>query len=157
MLGLHCCTGFSPVVESGVYFLVDLRRLLVAVASLVVKYKLQSTVSIVVAYRLSCSPACGIFPDQWWNLCLLHWQADSLPISLARVFFVLSFCFILAFHVTELNWTMHAWERQCNLEVCAIPLPQLDEISDTDLTHVELSTCLQLIWHSHALPFPHLP
>ena len=23
--------------------------------------------------------ACGIFPDQGWNLCLLHWQADSLP------------------------------------------------------------------------------
>ena len=24
----------------------------------------------------------GIFPTQWWNpylLCLLHWQADSLP------------------------------------------------------------------------------
>ena len=26
----------------------------------------------------------GIFPTQWWNthlLCLLHWQADSLPLS----------------------------------------------------------------------------
>ena len=24
----------------------------------------------------------GIFPDQGWNLCLLHWQADSFPLSL---------------------------------------------------------------------------
>ena len=23
----------------------------------------------------------GIFPDQGWDLCLLHWQADSLPLS----------------------------------------------------------------------------
>ena len=26
---------------------------------------------------LSCSVACGIFPDQGSNLCLLHWQVDS--------------------------------------------------------------------------------
>ena len=25
--------------------------------------------------------ACGIFPDQGSNLCLLHWQMDSLPLS----------------------------------------------------------------------------
>ena len=31
---------------------------------------------------LRCPTACGIFPDQGWNLCLLHWQADSLPLSL---------------------------------------------------------------------------
>ena len=30
---------------------------------------------------LSCSEACGIFPDQGLNLCLLHWQVDSLPLS----------------------------------------------------------------------------
>ena len=29
--------------------------------------------------RLSRSAACGISPDQGLNLCLLHWQADSLP------------------------------------------------------------------------------
>ena len=33
--------------------------------------------SVVVAYRLSCSVACGIFPDQGSNPCPLHWQADS--------------------------------------------------------------------------------
>ena len=29
----------------------------------------------------SCPTAPGIFPDQGQNLCLLHWQADSLPLS----------------------------------------------------------------------------
>ena len=40
-----------------------------------------STGSVVVVLGLSCSPARGIFPDQGLNLCLLHWQADSLPLS----------------------------------------------------------------------------
>ena len=30
---------------------------------------------------LSSSAACGIFPDQGSNPCLLHWQVDSLPLS----------------------------------------------------------------------------
>ena len=30
---------------------------------------------------LSCSEACGIFPDQGVSLCLLHCQVDSLPLS----------------------------------------------------------------------------
>ena len=29
----------------------------------------------------SYSAACGIFPGQGLNLCLLHWQVDSLPLS----------------------------------------------------------------------------
>ena len=37
--------------------------------------------STVMAHKLSWSTACGIFPDQGSNLCLLHWQADSLPLS----------------------------------------------------------------------------
>ena len=36
--------------------------------------------SVVVAHRPSCSAACGIFPDQGSNPCLLHWQADSQPL-----------------------------------------------------------------------------
>ena len=42
---------------------------------------MQFTVSVVVEQGLSCSVTCGIFPDQGLNLCLLHWQADSLPLS----------------------------------------------------------------------------
>ena len=41
----------------------------------------RATGSGVAARRLSCSTACGIFPDQAWSLCLLHWQVDSLPLS----------------------------------------------------------------------------
>ena len=37
--------------------------------------------STVVVQGLSCSVACEIFLDQEWNLCLLHWQVDSLPLS----------------------------------------------------------------------------
>ena len=32
--------------------------------------------SVVVVHGLSCSAACGIFPDQGSNPCSLHWQAD---------------------------------------------------------------------------------
>ena len=33
------------------------------------------------AHRLSCIVTCGSFPDQGSNPHLLHWQADSLPLS----------------------------------------------------------------------------
>ena len=33
------------------------------------------------SHRLNCSTACRIFPYQGSNLCLLHWHADSLPLS----------------------------------------------------------------------------
>ena len=36
--------------------------------------------SVVVVHGLSCSAACGIFPDQRSNPCPLHWQADSQPL-----------------------------------------------------------------------------
>ena len=36
--------------------------------------------SVVVARGLSCSAACGIFPDQGSNPCPLHQQADSQPL-----------------------------------------------------------------------------
>ena len=54
---------------------------LVLGASVVVALGLQGTGSVVVVHRFSCPAACGIFPDQGSNLCLLHWQADSLPLS----------------------------------------------------------------------------
>ena len=37
--------------------------------------------SVVVAHRLSCSAAGGIFLDQGSNPCLLHWQVDSQPLD----------------------------------------------------------------------------
>jgi len=54
---------------------------LAARASAVVTPRLWSTGSIVVVHGLSCSPACGILLDQGLNLCLLHWQVESLQLS----------------------------------------------------------------------------
>ena len=56
-------------------------RALRAQVSVGVAPGLWSTGSVVVAHRLSCSEVCGVFPDQEWNPCLLHWQVDSLPLS----------------------------------------------------------------------------
>ena len=53
MLGLHCCTGFSVVVESEGYSLVVAQRLSIAVVSLVAQPWLQGTqASVVVVPRL---------------------------------------------------------------------------------------------------------
>ena len=84
VLGVRCFEGSS---------LVAARRLLV-VASLVAKHGLQGAQDLVVAaprlwstgpvvaeHGLSCSMACAIFPDQGSHLCLLNWQAGSLPLS----------------------------------------------------------------------------
>ena len=90
VLGLRCCMrDFSSCDKRGLLF-VAVRRLLIAVASLccgaralgsqasvVVTRRPQSAASIVVAHGLSCSVACGIFPDQGLNPCPLRWQADS--------------------------------------------------------------------------------
>ena len=43
--------------------------------------RLWNTGSVVVAHGLNCSEACGIFPDQRLETCILHWLADSLPQS----------------------------------------------------------------------------
>ena len=70
-------------------FLVMVHRLLIVVASLVAEHrleecrlqKLEHVGSVVVAHGLSCSMACGIFPDQGLNPYSLHWQADSSTVN----------------------------------------------------------------------------
>ena len=64
--------GFSLVAECG---------FLIGVASLVVEQTLGTRALVVVACRLSCSMAYGIFLDQVLNQCPLHWQADSQPLD----------------------------------------------------------------------------
>ena len=44
-------------------------------------FQLQHTGSVVVSNGLSCSRAFEFFPNQGSNLCLLHRQADSLPLN----------------------------------------------------------------------------
>ena len=41
---------------------------------------LQSVGSLIVAHRLSCCMACGIFPDQGSNPRPLPWQVNSYPL-----------------------------------------------------------------------------
>ena len=57
--------------------------------SVVGVHSLSTCSSLALEHRLnscgawvSCSAAWGIFPDQGLNPCLLHWQADFLPLSL---------------------------------------------------------------------------
>ena len=66
--------GLCLVVESGGYSLLQ---------------ALITQISIVVAHRLSCSAACGIFPDQGLNPCPLRWQGHSYPLH----HLVTPFCF----------------------------------------------------------------
>ena len=62
--------------------LVVLCGLLIAETSLVTERGLYGMgTSVVVVHGLSCPVACGIFPDQGSNPCLLHWQADSQPVD----------------------------------------------------------------------------
>ena len=61
-------SGLSLVVASGGYSLLQRNGLLIVVACLVMKHGLCSAGSVVVAHRLSCSVARGIFLEQRLNL-----------------------------------------------------------------------------------------
>ena len=67
------------------------------------------------AHGLSCPAACGIFPDQESNSCLLHWQVDSLPLShheaLECIFFP-SIFFFFSFSVGCMPWQLLAISRR---------------------------------------------
>ena len=69
--------GYPPVVMHGLLIAVAS----LAVGSVVAAPGLWSTGSVVVAHRLSCPAAYGIFPVQGSNQCLLHWQVDYLLLS----------------------------------------------------------------------------
>ena len=98
------CRLFASCGELGLLLTV-VHGLLIVVASLAVEHGLQGPQaslaathrlsncslqapehmrSVVVAHRLSCSTACGIFQAQGWNLCLLHWQVDFVPLRHQR-------------------------------------------------------------------------
>ena len=98
-LGLQSLYGLSLVVASGGYYLlwyasfslwwlfccrahsVGVQASVVAPLGLVAAdHQIQSIDSVVVVHRLSCSAACGIFPDQGLNPCPGHWQVNSYPL-----------------------------------------------------------------------------
>ena len=65
--------------------------------------------SVVVAHWLSCSAACGIFPDQGSNPRPLHWQADSQPLchqGSPRVHFWSHFPNRIFFYHDEAIWAL---------------------------------------------------
>ena len=77
----------------------------------VTAHGLQSTGSVFVVYGHSCSKARGIFQDRGSNLCPLHWQVDSLPlshqISLGNIVFFASEYLISAY--------MHVYQYLLNI------------------------------------------
>ena len=79
--------------------LVAERRLEGMWASAVAAPGLWSTGSIVAVHRLSRSVACGIFLGQGSNLCLLYWQADSLPLSHQGSSVFKTFCYEIILHL----------------------------------------------------------
>ena len=90
-LGLRCCMGCSRgelgLLSSGTQashqggFFRCRARGSRAWASVAAAPRLTNTGSVVAVHRLSCSVACGIFPDQGWNPPVLYWQVNSLPLS----------------------------------------------------------------------------
>ena len=72
--------GLSPVVESGDHSSSRCTGLSLSWPLLLRSRGSRRAGSVVVAHGLSCSAACGIFPDQGSNPCPLHWQADSQPL-----------------------------------------------------------------------------
>ena len=80
VLGLHGCVGSSPVAARGPLTVVACCGTR-APAAAAPGLRAQSQ-------KLCCTGvaalACGIFPDQGSNPCLLHWQADSYPPSNQR-------------------------------------------------------------------------
>ena len=76
--GLHCCRqAFSGCRELGLLSCCNAQASQRSVFSYCGTQALGTRVSVVAALGLSCSMACGIFPDQGWNPCPLHWQGDS--------------------------------------------------------------------------------
>ena len=85
VLGLWCCVqAFSSCSEWGLLSRCGVRTShrgrFSCCRAPALEHQLWSTGSVVV-HGLSCSSACRIFLDQGSNLCLLPWQADSLPLS----------------------------------------------------------------------------
>ena len=77
---LFLCEGFLLVVASGCHSSSWCAGLSLSQPLLLQSKGSRRTGSVIVAHRLICSMACGIFPDQGSNPCPLHWQAGSQPL-----------------------------------------------------------------------------
>lgn len=73
--------GFLIGVKTGSEHIAAEHRLSGIQASVLAPPGLESTGSVAVANRPTCSAACGIRLDQGQNPCLPYCQADSLPLK----------------------------------------------------------------------------
>ena len=98
VLGLRfCARAFSSCGKRGPLFIVVRGPLTIAASPIADRSTgSRRARSVVVAHGLSCSAACGIFPDQGSNPYPLHWQADSQPLRHqgSPIFFLSSFCLL---------------------------------------------------------------
>ena len=110
----------------------------------------------VVAHRLSCPVACGIFLDQRSNPCSLHWQADSLPLCHQEnpVFSLSSFAAQKFSILMKSNWSIFSFVicvfHIITKNILPNPRPDLFLIS---VSHQEPSSC-RLINQSESLMSP---
>ena len=95
MLGLPCCVGLSLAAVQGLLIAGASPWALGHLGSVVVAPGLQSSGSVVVAHGISCSMACGTFPDQGSNSCVLNSGVDSLPLSHQGSPLLILCCFLI--------------------------------------------------------------
>ena len=116
VLGLCCCAGFSLVVASGDSSLDAGPGPLIVGASRYKAWVLGHRLRSCGMWVSSCgsralehrrnssrSVARGIFPDQGLNLCLLHWPADSSPLS---------------HQGSPYEVRLHTWPQELTWELC---------------------------------------
>ena len=129
--------------------------------------------SVDVVHRISCSLACGIFPDQGSNPCPWHWQADSLPLSyrgslLSRVLINLNFLFseiVLSVLYQESLYPLGRICLQVSVEpwqflffplvLCVFPIPSNTEWNKVrgETTILCLFPFFLIFFHSFFFPF----
>ena len=80
-------------------------------ASVAAVLRLQSTGLIVVVNGLSCSMACGVFPGQGSNPCLLYWQVLFTTELPGKPYLFLTV------------WALHCGARASLVAVCGLSRP----------------------------------
>ena len=81
-------------------------------------WALGTQVSVVMAHRLHCFVACGIFPSQEWIPCLQHCQMDFSPMSCRGSLMILYFNLILSPYLAISEWFLQGfWYIKSFLEL----------------------------------------
>ena len=92
----------------------------------------------------SCSEACGIFPNQGSNPCLLHWPADSLPLAhqgspVLNGFLLYFKCYILGKKKFSFEMTCFCWNALFKFSVLLMRTVSWTNINNEGILLVELS------------------